>query len=403
MTRWLARIGLLLLAGVLGFAYLFFRPGQDFSPYRMNRIFHPDERVANFREMRRIFPSRELKPSAVPRAWPEAPRPIPQQYLFKGESRALKSFIERTSTTSIVVIRDGRLQSEQYEQGASADSRFTSWSVAKSFVATLIGIALHEGRIQSLEDPVSRYVPSYAGKPYGDSSLRSLLRMASGIRFDETYSDKFSDINKLFYKVFIFGQSIDDAVAEYPREARPEQFFKYVSSDTQVLSQVVRAVFGMPLAEAVQRKLWDPLGAQSGAFWSLDEADGRELGYCCLNATARDFARLGQLHLNDGVWNGQRLLPEGWVKSVTRPAFPWQEPDAPNPGNIAGRNGPRGYGMHFWVPRGYDGEFMAFGIWGQTIWVSEKDRVVVVRTAVDKDYRDHHEELFEVMRTIAKG
>jgi CubicO group peptidase (beta-lactamase class C family) len=402
MTRVAKWIGGLLLVVVGALALAVFRPWSEFSVYRMNRIFHPQERIENHRHMERIFPSRHIPAAKTPLRFESAAAPVPDSYEFKGERRTLADFVARTATTSLVVLRDGKVQSEQYFTGADAGSHFTSWSVAKSFVVTMIGMALLDGRIASLDDPVSRYVPELAGKPYGEATLRSVMQMASGIRFDETYTDKLSDINKLFYKVFIFGQPVDRAVSDYPREAPPSTRFRYVSSDSQVLSWVVRSVFGKPLAEILRERLWEPLGMESDAFWSLDTEAGRELGYCCLNATARDFARLGQLYLQDGVWQGRRLLPEGWVKMVTRPGAPWQQPGAPNPTTPSGSNGPRGYGMHFWVPHDYDGEYLANGVWGQSIWVSEKTGVVIVRTAVDPDYREHLTETFAVMRALAK-
>lgn len=321
-------------------------------------------------------------------------------YAFKGEQRKLTDFLAKTSTTSFLVLRKGKLASEQYFNGAQADSRFTSWSMAKSFVVTLIGMAILDGKISSIDDRVDKYIPELIGQAYGESSIKSVMQMASGVRFTEVYTDKFSDINKLFYKVFIFGQGVNESVATYPREVPPGSRFSYASADSQVLSWLVTKVYGKTLAAILQERIWQALGMELSAYWSVDRIDGNELGYCCLNATARDFAKLGQLYLQDGQWQGQRLLPAGWVKQVTRPGFALQEPGAPNPTQPNGRNGIRGYAMQFWVPQNYDGEYFANGVWGQSIWVSEKDETVIVRTAVDEKYRDHLEELFAVMRAI---
>jgi CubicO group peptidase (beta-lactamase class C family) len=389
------------LGTTLCLAYLFFRPGSEFSPAKMNRIFHPAERIENHRNMDKIFPKRDIAASSSPVVFEKNLTELPKVYAFKGEQRQLEAFLAKTSTTSLLVLRKGKLASEQYFTGAQADSRFTSWSMAKSFVVTLIGMAVLDGKISSLEDRIDKYIPELQGKAYGEASIKSVMQMASGVRFTEVYTDKFSDINKLFYKVFIFGQGVNESVAAYPREVPVGSRFSYVSADSQVLSWLVTKVYGKSLATIVQERIWNALGMESSAYWSVDRSDGNELGYCCLNATARDFAKLGQLYLQDGEWQGKRLLPVGWVKQVTRPGFPLQEPGAPNPTQPNGSNGIRGYAMQFWVPQNYDGEYFANGVWGQSIWVSEKDETVVVRTAVDEKYRDHLEELFAVMRTIS--
>ena len=388
------------LGTTLCLAYLFFRPGSEFSPAKMNRIFHPNERIENHRNMDKIFPRRDIAASSNPVAFENAPMELPMAYAFKGEQRKLTDFLAKTSTTSFLVLRKGKLASEQYFNGAQADSRFTSWSMAKSFVVTLIGMAILDGKISSIDDRVDKYIPELIGQAYGESSIKSVMQMASGVRFTEVYTDKFSDINKLFYKVFIFGQRVNESVATYPREVPPGSRFSYASADSQVLSWLVTKVYGKTLAAILQERIWQALGMEFSAYWSVDRIDGNELGYCCLNATARDFAKLGQLYLQDGQWQGKRLLPAGWVKQVTRPGFALQEPGAPNPTQPNGRNGIRGYAMQFWVPQNYDGEYFANGVWGQSIWVSEKDETVIVRTAVDEKYRDHLEELFAVMRAI---
>ena len=390
-----------LLGALLCIAYLFFRPGAEFPPAKMNRIFHPSERIENHRGMDKIFPKRDIAASSMPTSFEKAPAELPKLYTFKGEQRKLEDFLTKTSTTSLVVLRQGKLESEQYFTGAQASSRFTSWSMAKSFVATLIGMAVLDGKITSLDARIDQYIPELKGKAYGEASIKSVMQMASGVRFSEIYTDKFSDINKLFYKVFIFGQGVNESVANLPGEVPPGTRFSYASADSQVLAWLVTKVYGKSLASVLQERVWQPLGMEASAYWSLDRGEGNELGYCCLNATARDFSKLGQLYLQDGIWQGKRLLPVGWVKQVTRPGFALQEPGAPNPTLASGTNGARGYGMQFWVPQNYDGEYYANGVWGQSIWVSEKAETVIVRTAVDEKYRDHLEELFAVMRAIA--
>jgi CubicO group peptidase (beta-lactamase class C family) len=302
--------------------------------------------------------------------------------------------LQRTQTTSLVVIKNGAIVSEKYFQGADEKSQFTSWSVAKSFLSTMVALAMKDGLIKSLDDQAEQYVPELKGKAYGSVTIRQLLQMSSGIKFDETYTNKLSDINMLFYRVFLAGASINEVVNSHEREVPAGTRFQYVSSDSQVLSQVLTKVSGMPLNKYVQTRLWAPLGMESGAYWSIEREGGAEVAYCCLNATARDFAKLGQLYLDQGKWKGQQFLPEGWVKEATRPSFDYLKPEA-SALKI------RGYQYQWWVPAGYDGEYFANGVWGQMIWVSEKTNTVIVKTSVDEAYRSHLTETFAVMRALS--
>jgi CubicO group peptidase (beta-lactamase class C family) len=400
--------GLLLLITVLLLALgtlslLFFRPWAQFKPSTMNSLFKPDKRLAYFRGMDTVFPSRSIAASAAPVPFEAGlPLALPASFNSATGVEATQAFLDRTDTTSLVIIKNGKLVFERYFKGADQNSRFTSWSVAKSFLSTLVGIAVKEGKIKSLDDKVSVYLPELAGRPYGDSTVLSLLQMASGIQFDETYSNPLADINMLFYRTFIFNQRINSVAASHARLRAPSTQFNYVSSDSQILSQVLARATSMSVADYLQVKLWQPLGMQSSAYWSLDRSapeGGEELGFCCLNATAKDFAKLGQLYLQNGQWLGTQLLPADWVQQATRPLQSFQKPD-PNRYDLMG------YAWQWWVPSNRPGattqtEFMARGVWGQSIWVDEARQLVIVRTAVDPKYRDHWNASVALFRAIS--
>ncbi len=386
---------LLALALLLGLGLFLFRPWSAWSPATMNTLFWPSQRVQHFQHMDRVFPFRRLQPSSRPYRFAQAPARLPEHYAFQGQQRPLRDFIEKTQTTGLLVLRDGNLVYEEYRQGASPSSTLTSWSVAKSVVATLVGMALYEGKIRSLDDKAEAYVPALRGHAYGRATIKDLLRMSSGVRWDETYQRKTSDINQLFYKVFIFGKPVNEVIAPLPAEQPPGQRFHYKSVDTQVLGWVLSAAVGQNLSQYAQRRLWQPLGMQDAAFWSLDRTNGTELAYCCLNMSLRDYAKLGQLYLQQGEWQGLQLLPLDWVKESTKRPEPW----------LAAGNGyeERGYGYHWWVPRDPDQEFFANGVWGQTIYVDEKTRTVIVKTSVDPDFQAHTAEMIAFMRGLAAG
>jgi CubicO group peptidase (beta-lactamase class C family) len=390
---WIKRVlALLVLLGAC--AAYFFQPWSAHSPSAMTKLFSPEERVENHRNMKRIFPWRDIAASPAPFTFPKADKPLLTEFQFEGATKKLDDFLQRTQTTSLLVIKDGTIVNEKYFQGSDEKSQFTSWSVAKSFLSTMVALAMKDGLIKSLDDKAEQYVPELKGKAYGTVTIRQLLQMSSGIKFDETYTNKLSDINMLFYRVFLAGASINEIMTGYERNAPAGSRFQYVSSDSQVLSWVLTKASGMSLSKYMQTRLWAPLGMESSAYWSIEREGGAEVAYCCLNATARDYAKLGQLYLDQGIWKGQQFLPEGWVKEATRPSRDYLKPEA-------SALKLRGYQYQWWVPVGYDGEYFANGVWGQMIWVSEKTNTVIVKTSVDKEYRSHLNETFAVMRALS--
>lgn len=388
-----AGIAALLVAGAVLFLT---RPWSDYSPLTMNSLFFADKRVENFRHMDRIFPARAITAAPTPFEFPRQEQPLQTTYQFDGEQRSLDGFLDKVSATGLLVIKDGEIVHEEYLLGADADSRFTSWSMAKSYMATLVAMALADGRIKSLDDPISDYVPSLKDTGYDGVPIRHVLQMSSGVDFDETYSSHLSDIRQFFWKVYVFGERADDVMTGYQRARPSGQVFHYVSVNTQALGMLLRQVYDEPLTELLQARLWHPLGAAE-AFWNVDgeSKDATAVAFCCLNARLRDFAKLGQLYLQQGRWRGEQLLPAGWVYEATTPSEPFLQPGA-SPYDY----GQRGYQYQWWVPENYSREYFAAGHYGQYIYVSEPDGLVIARTAVDPDYSDHADESIAVFRAI---
>ena len=384
---------LALVAALVAVLLWWFRPWSPYSPSVMTRLFHPEYRLDNFRAMENVFPYVILPASDTPTPLPRAATPgdLPQTFRHNGEDIDVSEFLTRTETTGLMVLQDGEVQLEQYFQGTEPTSRLTSWSMAKTVVSTLVAIAHEDGHIGSLDDKVSDYVPALKGKAYGDVSIQHLLMMASGIDFDETYHKHTSDINLLFYRVFLLGASARDVVASHPAAQPSGERFHYISPNTQILAWVLEEAVGRSVSAYAGERLWQPLGMEDDALWNLDQ-HGVELAFCCLNVTLRDYAKLGQLHLQQGVWNYQQILPEGWVFSATRRPEPW----------MASGHGyaERGYGYHLWTPVAPDGEYFFNGVWGQTIWVAENPGVVIVKTSVDPEFRPHTAEMISFMRGV---
>lgn len=397
-----AKKAVALIAATLGLlvggVYLFLeRPWSDYSLLDMYSLFDSDKRFTNFQHMDRIFPSEPITAAPVPFELPREVRPLRVTYRFGGEDRTLDDFLKRISATGLLVIKDGTIVHERYLQGASASSRFTSWSVAKSFVGTLVGQAVADGRIDSLEDPITSYVPDLERSSYDGVPIRHVLQMTSGVDFDESYDSRFSDINFLFWKIFLLGKSADDVMDDYDRAHPSGEVFNYASVDTQALGMLLMEVYHRPLTKVLEDRLWHPLGADA-AYWNIDDTDGTgmPLAFCCINARLRDFAKLGQLYLQGGRWRGKRLLPAGWVRQATTPGAPFLEPGA-----LPEEYGSDGYQYQWWVLKGDRREYLAAGLWGQYIYVSEPDNLVIARTAADPHVGEHGKETRVVFRAIA--
>lgn len=394
----IALVAVIVVAG-LAFGGWYYRPWSPYSPASITALDNPDDYVTTFRRMDEILPSAVIA-ATNPQPLPRDLQPLEVSYEWQGETRSLDDYLEAARATGLTVLRDGEVIHQRFFHGADEASRFTSWSVGKSFVASLIAMALDEGLIESLDDPAERYAPEYAGSYYGSVSVRHLLMMSAGISFNEEYSpDRPSDVRPYFFNAFILGRSPDALARAFgASEQVPGEHFHYASTNTQVLSAIARNVFGGSLAEVMEARIWTPLGMASDATWlqHVPGDRGIAVGYCCLQATSEDYARMGQLYLQDGVWNGTRLLPEGWVQEATRPVSPAHE--------VGGTPayGPRGYGLHFWIPEGHDGEYYFAGVYGQYIWVDERRGVVIAQNAGDPAWSRLGAETFAVFRAIAE-
>jgi CubicO group peptidase (beta-lactamase class C family) len=384
---------LILIAILVSLLSWWFRPWATYSPSIMTRLFHPEYRLENFRRMENIFPYRVIAASNNPFAFPVGSTTLPEYFIHDGSEIETAAFLDRTQTTGLMVVHQGISVLERYFQAASHDDRFTSWSVAKTVVGTLTAIALKEGHIRNLSDRVSDYVPELANEAWGEVRIEDLLRMASGIDFSEIYDQRFSDINVLFYRTFLLGQPVREVIAGRSAARPPGEAFHYISPNTQILAWVLERAVGQPISAYAAQALWQPLGMQDDAIWSLDQS-GVELGFCCLNMTLRDYAKLGQLYLQQGRWRDEQLLPENWVQQATRRPEPWL---------AAGHGFPeRGYGYHVWVPKDPDEEYFFNGVWGQTVWISEKHQVVIAKTSVDPLFREHMAEVISFMRAVSQ-
>jgi len=304
------------------------------------------------------------------------------RYEFSGETHTLDDYLARNPATGLLVARGETVLIERYQYGRNDRHRFTSWSMAKTVTSMLVGIAIAEGHIRSVDDPAAAYVPALRGTEYGRTSLRHLLQMSSGVLFVEQYTGS-DDVSRLAAATFRqVGAGGVDAVTPFNERVRPSgTMFSYASAETQVLGLVLRSAVGRPVADYMQEKIWAPIGAEADATWLIDRS-GQEVTFCCINAVLRDYARLGLLLAHDGNWRGRQIIPAAWIEDATRVA-----PDQAHlrPGIATGFFG---YGYQVWIFPGERRMFAFLGIRGQAIFVDPASRLVMVHTAVRKQAVD---------------
>ena len=334
------------------------------------------DRFENFRNMGRFVPTSVMP--AAPDPWDLGANRDSLRYRgdFKGKPTSLEEFVELSDTSALLVIKDGEIVYERYAHGDSRSSIHTSFSVAKSFTSALIGIALGEGRIGDLDDPIRKYLSELTSPTFDGVTIRHVLQMSSGIRFDETYTDPESDINRMVGMVP--PMTYLEYINSLERDHEPGAFNHYASINTQLLGILLVRVTGESLTRYMTRRLWHPLGMEQKGLWTLD-GQGFDLAMGGLAACARDYAKLGLLYLQGGKRGEQRLLPEGWAEESVAPNQPHLMP-----GDNPASSSSAGYMYQWWTPRKWDGDFLARGIWGQNIYVHPRNRIVIVKLAADQ-------------------
>ncbi len=333
--------------------------------------------TASLRSMNQLYPTREVARASEPSSLERIGEPFDVRYEFDSQTFSLAEFPARTRTTGLLVIQAGKILHEGYYRGADETSRFLSMAVAKSFTSTLLGIARAEGLIDSFEDPVTDYIAELAGTGYDGVSIKHILQMSSGIDFSEEDADAGSDIDRLADACFGGPERLEDVAVDYGRRYEPGSDFYYTSVDTAILGWLLREVTSRSLSAYMEEKLWQPLGAEADAYWVLDQEGegGVECALGGFNATLRDYGRFGLLMAYDGVWDDERLLPEGWVAEATIPDSPQVQPGELMDGYQLG------YQYQWWAFPDDEHSFVGEGVHGQLLMVNPVLDLVVVKTS----------------------
>jgi CubicO group peptidase (beta-lactamase class C family) len=337
----------------------------------------PEYSSASFRSMERIFSTRRVPRSGAVSPLQSSSEPFAVRYRYDGVERGVDDLIARTDTTGLLVLLDGTILHQSYHRGADETSRFLSMSVGKSFVSTLVGLAIGEHLIASAGDPVTRYLPELAGTGYDGVSIESILQMSSGVDFTEEYDQPDSDVFKLFAPMLDGKGRLNQVAASFGRAREPGSKFYYASNDTQILGMLVARVTSQTLSAYMAEKLWGPLGAESDALWLIDRdgEDGMEMAFGGLNVTLRDYGRFGLLMAREGRLGEKQILPAGWVERATVPRSPQVMHGELYPGYAMG------YGYQWWCFPPPGRAFTGQGVFGQLLMVDPDLDLVVVKTS----------------------
>jgi CubicO group peptidase (beta-lactamase class C family) len=319
-------------------------------------------------------PLRKVAKGDVPQPWS-----YDSAYNSKQIPDELQAIIDSNDTHAFLVIQDGKLIYERYWDNYDSSRLSGSFSAAKSIVSLLIGIALDEGKIKSLDEPVGNYVDHFKTKGLEKVTIKDLLTMSSGTNYYEGDKSYFS-LNAYGY----YGDDLEHMVQMMEKKEEPGKFWQYRSGDTQVLGFVVEKVFGDNISNLVSERFYKPMGAEYDAFWLLDGKEKREKAFCCFNGVARDYARFGQLVLNNGRWNGKQIVSEKYIKEAISPASYLKDREENNaPVDF--------YGYQYWILKHSGVTAIAQnGLFGQYVYIIPEKNAVVVRLGESKVTKHIH-------------
>ena len=376
-------LGFAVAIGAIILVVVGFYRQEAYQLYKVLTFFDPNTISDNFKSVKSIFTT-----STVPRSWTPYYFPkraknfaLPENFQYEDSTVVTQAYLDYTLTDALLVIRHDSIYYEYYANQFTESDHHISWSMSKSVVSALLGIAISEGKIKSIEETVSDYLPEFAGTGYDKVRIKDVLQMSSGVGFNEDYGDFNSDIN-VMGRYFALGMPMADFAKRLKRAREPGTYNLYVSIDTQVLGMILVKATGKSITEYMNEKLWSQIGSESEAYWIIDNS-GMEFAIGGLNATARDYARIGQLFLDSGRWQGKQIVPKDWVKaSIT--------PDAPHvmPGKRSTALRKDGYGFQWWIPYGRVDEFNAQGIYGQFIYIDPDIDIVIVKLSFNYYFKN---------------
>jgi len=368
-----------ILVGLLLVASLFYQ-NELIQLWRVAHLFDEDRIVHNFQHMDESFQITPIEGGGEIVEFERGNYTLPESFSYLEKTFDTEAYLAETMTTGLLILHNDRIILDRYDHGHTAAGTHIAWSVSKSFLSALFGIAVAEGDVRDIMQPVTDYVPELQGSGYDGVPIKHVLQMSSGVGFNEDYGDPDSDINRMG-QALAMGTSLLEFAGTLERVREPGTLQHYVSIDTQVLGTVLVRATGRSLSAYTSEKLWKPLGMESHAYWMID-GTGMGMAFGGLNASLLDFARFGRLYLHAGNWNGKQIVPASWVKASTTP-------DAPHlmPGPKPGSDNTMGYGYQWWLPADWIGDFMALGVYNQMIYIDPNSELVIARHAANRDFQ----------------
>ena len=349
----------------------------------------PAQQRIGYRNIEKIFPTRTVKRGAKVAPLPTDAAKLAVNYQYQGGEWSTEKFMQANHVAGLLVIQHGKIVLERYALGNTAHDRWTSFSVGKSVTSTLIGAAIKDGFIKGLDAAIVDYIPGLKGSAYEGVTVRQLLTMTSGVKWNEDYADPQSDVNQFAQgKPGPDGENpIVDYMKKLPREAPPGTKWVYKTGESDLMGVLLSRATHKHPADYLSEKIWAPYGMERDAVWMLDAA-GEELGGCCLSMTLRDYGRFGLFFMHDGKINGVSILPDGWLAEATRAQVPH-------------------YGFQWWVLK-EDGSYEAQGIFGQAIHLDPKQDLVIVTSSAwpvadDEKYWKSGSAYFEAVTDALRG
>jgi len=393
-------IGLGGLLGILIMVALIFQTRVE-RLYFIGTLFTGVEHYERFNRVEELFPVKELPPSPTPYSFESGDAiTLPRSFPYKDAQTDTDQFLKETDTAALLVLKDGKIVYENYWLTGGPDVTWLSMSVSKSYIATLVGLAIADGHIQSIKDPVTLYAPSLKGSAYDGVRIKDILQMSSGAGWTEDYGDFTSDVMR-FGQIFAIGGSLNDFLPTVKRAHEPGTVNNYNSAETQVLGLLLTRATGRSVTDYMIEKLWHPMGAEQTGHWLVD-SEGTEMVFGGLSITARDYAKIGELYRNHGRFNGRQIVPAQWIKAAVTP-------DAPHIMPGSDPEFPFGYGYQWWVPEGDEGEYSAIGVYNQFVYVNPARGLTIVKLSANSDYATTPDEsswreveTLELFRAIGK-
>ncbi len=393
MKLW-KRLGIVLCCLALILGAIWFCFGERLSLlYRSLQSFKDENLAYTFQHTPEIQPTVTIQGSAAPFEFAKEENiALADGFQFEGSFYPTEPFLQDTKTSALLVIQNDVIRYENYFFGGDEATVFSSNSMGKSFVSALMGFAVADGFIDSVNDPLGKYIPEFVGTDLENIPIKACLQMASGIDFNED-----TDMNSFSMRT-LMGTPAMEVIAGYGVQEPPFTYRRYLSINTEILGQVIKNATGKGLGEYMEEKLWTRIGSAHDAYWTLN--NGTELANGGLSISLRDYARFARLYLHEGNWNGEQLLPRDWIRDSLDISADYSKPGANNDGYNA-----IGYGYQWWVPEGDQGEFMAIGVYGQFLYVNPEQNVIIVKVNADPDFMAEHYELkhVEFFRAIADG